>query len=438
MVASRFRIWYNGSMRKRGAVSLYVVIFATLLLMVVTLSFVRIMLQEQRNTAGDDMSQAAWDAALAGVEDARVAILQYNRCISSGDTSARCEELKKLMRNETMTGNPHVCDRVAVALGRSPNQETLIQEGNVGNVGQWLDQAYTCVQLSGSAGDYLGQLGDGAARSQMIPLRAESTFNRIQINWGSSNDFGVAGPNIPGGAPPQRLFNNPRGGGMQAFEGLFDNSWPSNTPIPLTAHLIQTSSDFTLTGFDNPLPENATTSGTTNRGALTFIPVAGGTNVHNGTTPLALGLMLESNNKNTVNRPVAVHCEAPSPTRAWACTATFDLPSPIGGGRNMGTSFLRLENIVGLDTSDYQVLLFDGNSPVAFAGVQVVVDSTGRAGDRFRRIEGRIEVVDVGFAYPDFTLDMRGGGPTANFCKDYIVTINSWDGNNSVNDGNCP
>ena len=56
---------------RKGAASLYVVIFATILFGVITLSFIRIILSESSQTSNDDLSQSAYDSALAGVEDAK-------------------------------------------------------------------------------------------------------------------------------------------------------------------------------------------------------------------------------------------------------------------------------------------------------------------------------------------------------------------------------
>ena len=55
---------------RQGVASLYVVVFATILFGVITLSFTRIILSEVEQSSDDDLSQSAYDAALAGVEDA--------------------------------------------------------------------------------------------------------------------------------------------------------------------------------------------------------------------------------------------------------------------------------------------------------------------------------------------------------------------------------
>ena len=59
---------------KKGVASLYAVVFATILFGVITLSFVRIILSEARQSDDDELSQSAYDSALAGVEDAKRAV----------------------------------------------------------------------------------------------------------------------------------------------------------------------------------------------------------------------------------------------------------------------------------------------------------------------------------------------------------------------------
>ena len=69
---------------KNGAVSFYIVVFLTLIFGIITLSFVRIILNEVRETANTDLYNSAYDSALAGIEDAKIALIKYHDCISQG------------------------------------------------------------------------------------------------------------------------------------------------------------------------------------------------------------------------------------------------------------------------------------------------------------------------------------------------------------------
>ena len=61
---------------KRGSTSIIVTIFAMLLFSIIVVGFVRLTLSEAGQTSKSDLSKSAYDSALAGVEDAKVALLK--------------------------------------------------------------------------------------------------------------------------------------------------------------------------------------------------------------------------------------------------------------------------------------------------------------------------------------------------------------------------
>ena len=62
---------------KEGAASFYVVAFSTMILMVIAASFAAIIISEMNRTSNDDLAQSAYDSALAGIEDAKIAFYNY-------------------------------------------------------------------------------------------------------------------------------------------------------------------------------------------------------------------------------------------------------------------------------------------------------------------------------------------------------------------------
>ena len=57
-----------------------------------------------------------------------------------------------------------------------------------------------------------------------------------------------------------------------------------------------------------------------------------------------------------------------------------------------------------------------GNATARFDGVQPLVDSTGRAGDVYRRVLSRVSP-DGAFTFPEYAVDTTGS-----LCKDFSVS----------------
>ena len=77
---------------RKGVTSLYVVIFATILFGVMTLGFIKLMVSESSQSSDEQLSESAYDAAMAGVEDAKVAASKYYTAKNNG-SPVKAEDL---------------------------------------------------------------------------------------------------------------------------------------------------------------------------------------------------------------------------------------------------------------------------------------------------------------------------------------------------------
>lgn len=413
---------------KTGGASLYVVIFTTLLLGIITLGFIRIMISEARQTTDFDLSQSAYDSALAGVEDAKVALLAYQDCISKGDIndSDYCRRIVTAMR---APGYEENCDIVREMLGRTggENNETVIESGTDGT-GADMDQAYTCVRIAGDTDDYSSDLSENN-RVRLIPLRPvdNASIASVRFSWFSENDSAGAA-NVPSMNSVDTANTN-RTGFDGRNTGWFEDVNTTTTPITPPAvelQLIQSAASFTLSQLDTNSGNN------TNRGTLILAPSNIGLKLPSqGGSALAANANegFPASADKAANNPVPVYCDpSGSPYR---CAIEIKLPQPIGGSRNMASSFLRVSLPYGMPTTDFEVTLLDTSGNILkFNGVQAKIDSTGRANDLFRRVEARVEMVDVYFPFPEFTLTLTGSEDQS-ICKDFWVTTNAWNGVNS-------
>lgn len=389
----------NTSNTQTGAVSLFVVIFATLLITVVTISFLRLMVSDQNRASNSDLSQSAYDSAQAGVEDAKRALLRYQKiCTEQGESAC------KALGDQINAADCNDALRIGGVINSDSGEELIQQTSSSGDAS--LDQAYTCVTIDLQTDDYLGSLSSN--ESKLVPLIAvapdgSTTFDRVTIEWFSADDIGTTGSgsysvSLTGDANPRPL--------------LAQASWPINRPSVLRTQLMQFSnSGFMLDSFDT-----TTSSGESNTNTLFLYPSSGGSSsvesftarnlrktTPTGDTPPATG----------DSSPLGIHCRTDLVTGGYACSATLQLPQPVGGGER--TAFLRVTPFY--NATHFRVSLANGSAPLKFNGVQPEVDSTGRANDLFRRVSSRVDLIDTSFAYPDAAVDVTGS-----FCKDFAVT----------------
>jgi Tfp pilus assembly protein PilX len=379
----------NKNNRQSGAVSLFVVIFAALLMTVVTISFIQLMLKDQRQATTSDLSQSAYDSAQAGVEDAKRLLLLDQSCRNgTAGPGVNCVQVTNAL--SPVAGSSETeCDALAKSgLVVDTNGETLIQQ-SIGDNAEKLDQAYTCVKIGVNTDDYKGQLA--ANESNVVPLRGISDFDTIELSWFTRDDissdtdspvigFPSIGPNV---SLPQ-----------------LGDKWKFNYPALMRTQFMQTGSTFTLSDFNDSQAGNKSNTNT----LFLYPSLTGLTN-----KDFALDAR-----RSPTNAPQQAKCNDSFVTSEYACTIVLSLPVPIDGNAVNRNAFLHLGSLY--NGAHYKISLKKGGIPVKFDRVQPVVDSTGRANNMFRRVQARVELKSD-FSYPKAEINLEG-----DLCKNFTVT----------------
>lgn len=445
---------------KRGAASFYIVAFSTLILVVVAVSFATVILSEITRTSNDDLSQSAYDSALAGIEDAKLAYTNYRKCKESGATSAEptgttlsCSDIIWWIEDDTDENNR--CYMVGHILGKVG--ELNINEVGLGgleissgSVERTTNQAYTCVKINTSAEDYRATLGP----SNPIIVKNMATgdkgtmndIDKIRLSWYSvrsdAEDF-LKFSNFE--------YNNSAIGKGVTFGGA---GTPAATPPTMELQIIQTAETFSLSDFDK------TYTNQTNRGTVYLVPTsdcakskvngdnyigstrdvpkrdeagnivkdeAGNEVLRTCVNVIDSEQVVKTNNHEVTNKPFAVYCS--NENEEWNCIADIYLPKAVnatGGDRLNDTFMVAVSLPYQKPETDFSIELIKedptgAESVVRIVNSQIEVDSTGRANDLYRRVKTRLETNDseFGSAIPRYALQILGSGKTT---KELVVT----------------
>ena len=421
---------------KTGAASFYIVAFTTLLLSVIVVGFVTLVLSEMARTANNDLSQSAYDSALAGVEDAKAAILNYQSCVNQGYTetipvtdsaTVTCGEIIYYMNHPDCDMVGHILGRI----GKNENKEVLVEETTKsnGDAKNNMQQAYTCVKINSKLDDYRSNMtATNSSRVVQVHLDGASVkdVKSIRLSWYSDTD----------GVDRRSLIST---GAALAFPELKSNVIP--VPPVISIQMLQTADNFTLDQFEK------TEGSRTNRGTLFLVPStdkiaehtikASYIDVTSDNSISAEEGFLKANDKTAKNLPFAVYCPE-NGTSEFACSVSISIPEPVGGTRNEDTFIFVISLPYQRPDTDFALEVCNDsfcstesftnqqenavNDKMRLYNVQTSIDSTGRANDLYRRVEVRVEPRDVFFPYPEFAVQLLGDG-TAALDKEIVTTI---------------
>ena len=406
---------------KRGGASMFVVMFTVIILSIITLSFTRLILSESMKTSNTDLSQSAYDSALAGIEDAKIALLRYHNCLDQGYTrysGGTCGEIIKNMQDGIANED---CSTVQKVLGREQTDEqhsVVVQETqnstDSGNNTNML-QAYTCVTIKEDLDDYRTTLNDNN-RLRIIPIRSEhiDEIGYVRLRWFSQVNYFRANKDMRW-CPSNFFASGSCSGSLQA-------------PTTLSTRIIQTDTTFNLSELSASSAANQT-----NLGTIFLVPQQG-----TSANKIVASEWGDAANK-AENNPKNVNCQI---GLEWFCTVDIELPKTFRGnnGKNDANTYLIVSLPYGSPETDISVQTFNRSgisdaNRYDFTGVQARVDSTGRANDLYRRIETRVELVDIYYPYPEFEINMTGNDSL--FDKTFYVTFDCVKANDGGSEG-CP
>lgn len=441
---------------KKGAASIYVVVFSILLFSVITIAFAFLISSESKKTQNDTLSQAAYDASLAGIEDAKLAIIKYRNCLDGiGDN---CPEVKATFEQGIADQD---CDMVSRVLGRrTTDGEVFITETTDGTTESALDQAYTCVVLNSILSDYRANMSSTSG-SKVIPLQVSeksgSSYNiddldSVVISWYSAEDMGASS------AVYTDVAVNADGKPEYRFIAADDTTKGVIAPPVLSVSYVQFPYSGIAIGSNSVGNDDTTSYDESNRGQIWLVPVDKNSAYSDCTNAsLANKQCVVSRTKNygddynlfaysnyhtddLYNDPYAVKCELDD--NDFLCSATIQIPravitpgielvanpDAVAHNRLNGYCFLVVSLPYNQPNTSIKVEMkaADGGT-IQFGEAQIAVDSTGRAVDVYTRTEARVELSDVNFPYPYYALQAFGNNSDGlAISKNFWAAKNCW------------
>ena len=355
----------NKQWSKKGMVSIFVVIFTTMLIGIIALGFVRQMLLDQQRAINSDLADSAYDSAMAGIADAKRAIVHYEREICANGASGECLNLLKSL-------NGTDCDAVQKILKRPTGSEVKIATSSGDS--QDLEQAYTCARIKYFTNDYIRDFRQEAGEQVMVPLNLTEGTNSLLLQWHTAIDINSKSYDLGPSLGESNID------GMSAWPGA--SGWGNRPPV-LMVQYIKKGADEAPTLFLRP--------------AKTGITEASFTKDHTA----IVGKKIP---------PISpVKCDN---TSDYKCSVKLTFPGVIA--KNSRDDFIRITKIYNNRTT----LRFkpEGSSS-KFNGIQPELDVTGRANHVFRRLKARVEFTGGRFPYPTAALNTSG-----DLCKSFEIT----------------
>lgn len=368
---------YNG---QSGMVSILTVLFLMVLLSVFTISFIKIVSDEQRQATDNDLAASALAAAQSGIEDGKRIIMYCashpgpacTNLLSSGNGSGSCD----IFRSSS-------ADMTAL---RSDLGISLQADGDVLVGSDQYKQSYTCLTISGMT-DSL-KFEDIKEQTSLIKsLSASEPITSLSFRWAPAQ--GDANYKLNNGAdirlPQQDNWKHDDNGTLKPKPPALRVQFIAYEPGNINLDVAETDSK-----------------------AMFILPSTSGTpSVDIGSIDQRSG---SGNLRSSPVAPVGFASCVTNGAIGYRCDQTFT------GLLTNRAYYMRVTPLYG-DVGQLTVTAFNSSgNPVKFSS-QPTIDVTGRASDVFKRIRAQVSTINQTFTAPQYVLESAN-----TICKNIVVT----------------
>lgn len=378
---------------QRGAAAIFIVAFFTLLIGVIVVSFANIVIQSQKQSLNNDLSQSAYDAAMGGNEDALRALKWYAQKCNNipigarGANEADCKNIEDGKRcnlqnvtidkrSEILPGTQYIDNEVR--LSQSSNDDAL-------------DQAYSCVRLKTVTSDAQLDLWNGKSAS-LIPLKTvnNDSFDTIDLHWHTVGE----GLNVAEGTIVLDNVANASSASLPQSGTQWNNHKP---PIIRIEIIPVMRGNITISDTDNQT-KTLFLYPSSSAVAATSVDV-------NGT---------DDRLNPKINLPQPVRCNTAAVKGQYVCGVKLVNLNYINGDSANTDFYVRVTSLY--NNTTFKMELYQGATLRNLNNVAPLIETTGRANDVYRHIQTRVMTETADNPTKDGGFDVTQG-----VCKNFQV-----------------
>ena len=376
-----------------GVISIFTVMFFMIFVSIITVGFVKIIGDEQRQSTNNDLSASALAAAQSGVEEGKRVLLFCRATTNPAEKSACATVLNDTSCN-ALSGNTTLTAALDISVDAA---------GGIVSERDDYQQRWTCLTINPVTDD-VDDVLIGEGESELIPLTGVGGFDTLQLSWhatASDRD------GTPGGYPA--------GTNKVSLPEWNNSQYPAAIRIELISH---PATGVDLTTLDKPSSPNPTRTLVLFPSSVGAIPTTYGVAAQDPRTD-------DPNARITPASALPVACNPVTSLPTYACTVNLSLATMPSSAPGSNQYYARVSAIYARTRVNLKLL--NGGSPVNFNNVQPVVDVTGKTNDVFRRVKARV-MFDTAYYMPNYAIESG-----ERICKNMLVADDAASSNDACN-----